>query len=681
MDDNRLVLCSFPEPRDWALKNGQDSYCQSGLKIAEEVMEEILTRHPTARTLRDEGNIVQIQDDDFVIVEADNPLAVESIKITSKRPSMIFVVWPENMSEWHADRTNKREPRVWIHPRNNVKNWDAPPRTRVSKRKAKKEEDDEEPVQKKKRGRPRKQVIPEENDEDQKEEQEEIQDKKQNKKEKKKKEEKKKEKKKAKEEPQASTSMVTRSSGRTFRKTYEEFDDEEVEFDDEEEEVEDSEIEETEEAKPEESKDEVDEDAEDVQTKEEAKIENVQDEVEEEDVKAIESASTQKMVSEAKMELEIKEAVSNSVQNQNGDQITTNGNLERPNPSSPVVPVTLAPNVAAEDWSRNIYGAVLPPPANNVQPTAPITETPKRPVGRPRKNKDGQAVQNGANGLPREINANAAHQAQAPAAPATPNQALMHHEQEDRARRAQAERMRFEQIQHHNGFGFGGLPGTTQQQQQYRGSMGAHQGLGGYTYPGYSHHHQGVPGYFGCGYSNAQTASSSNAPPPAGPSNGVGFRPSSNGAATVPGTADYGGFAGGMNAHPHGYPGAYHEAYGGVYPGPPNQFSARAGSNQAANGYPGSTTHLAGQPGFNQGAAAYPGTLPGAHQGYGAYGGYAAGYPEPYHGAGAHFGGYPAANPGAAAYPYRADPVNPDGNQGGAVNNAGAERWNDGRNL
>ncbi|PIC19956.1 hypothetical protein B9Z55_025313 [Caenorhabditis nigoni] len=677
MDDNRLVLCNFPEPRDWALK----------------VMEEILTRHPTARTLRDEGNIVQIQDDDFVIVEADNPLAVESIKITSKRPSMIFVVWPENMSEWHADRTNKREPRVWIHPRSNVKNWDAPPRTRVSKRKAKKEEDDEEPVQKKKRGRPRKQVIPEGNDEDQKEEQEEVQDKKQKKKDKK-------EKKKTKEEPQASTSMVTRSSGRTFRKTYEEFEDEEVEFDDEEEEVEDSEVEEAEEAKPEESVDEVHEEAEDVQTKEEANVE-VQDKEEEEDVKAIESAPTQKMVSEAKMELEIKEAVSNSVQNQNGDQITTNGNLERPNPSSPTVPVALVPNVAAEDWSRNIYGAVLPQPANNVQPTAPITETPKRPVGRPRKNKDGQAAQNGGNGLPRELNANsgnnqyAVQQAQAPAAPAVPNQAVLHHEQDDQARRAQAERARYEQLQHHNGFGFGGLPGTSQQ--QYRGSMGAHQGLGGYTYPGYSHHHQGVPGYFGCGYSNAQTASSSNAPPAAGPS-GVAFRPSSNGASTVPRTADYGAFAGGMNAHPHGYPGAYHEAYGGAYPGSPNQFSARVGSNQAANAYPGSSTHLAGQPGFNQGAngydgapnhlaarpgqgaAAYPGTLPGAHQGYGAYGGYAAGYPEPYHGAGAHYGGYPAANPGAAAYPYPADPVNPDANQG-AVNNAGAERWNDGRNL
>ncbi|CAO4382324.1 unnamed protein product [Caenorhabditis nigoni] len=70
--------------------------------------------------------------------------------------------------------------------------------------------------------------------------------------------------------------------------------------------------------------------------------------------------------------------------------------------------------------------------------------------------------------------------------------------------------MRHEQLQHHNGFGYGGQPATTQQQ-QYRASMGAQQGLGGYTYPGYSHYQQGVStskGYFGCSYSNTQAARS-----------------------------------------------------------------------------------------------------------------------------------------------------------------------------
>ncbi|ULT83810.1 hypothetical protein L3Y34_012826 [Caenorhabditis briggsae] len=716
MDDNRLVLCSYEEPRDWALKNGQKVYCDSALKITKEVLEEILKRHPSARKLRDEGNIVRIQDDDFVVVEANNTLAVESIKFSSKRPSVIFVVWPLNLSEWNADRTNKREPRVWVHPRKYVKKWETRKKKRVYKRKAKKEKYDEEPAQKvaKKRGRPRKRVSSEENDEEEEEEQEEIQDKKQKKK-----------KKETDKKLHAPTSMVTRSSGRTSRKTYEEFDDEEVEFDDEDEEVEDSEVEEDEE-----DEDEVEEDVEAVQDKAENNIESAQDE-KKEDTKAIDSVSTQKEANEAKMELEIKEVVSNSVQNQNGDQIKTNGNLERANPSHPAVPVALIPDVDDRDWSRNIYNAVLPPPANNVLPTAPITSTPKRPVGRPPKNKDRKSARNGANGLSQELNANngnntyAAQQAQAPGSPAVPNQALMHQEQmmqEEQNRRTLAERARYEQLQKQNGFDYGGRPATTQQQ-DYRvyppftstasTSMGAQQGLVGYTYPGHSHYQQGVStsnaaGYFGCSSSNTQAARSSDVPAAAnitGPSNGIASRSSPNGAGAVPEAANYGAYAGGypgMNVYPTGYPGANHEAYGGVYPGSPTHFSGRPGSNQATNGYPGSQTHLAAQPGSNQGANAYGGApthlvaRPGSNQGAAAYPGYGAypgahpqaytgarylepaRYPEPYHGVGAYYGGYPAANPGAAAYPYPADPVvNPDANHG-AANNAGAY---DGRNI
>ncbi|CAS00128.1 Protein CBG27956 [Caenorhabditis briggsae] len=596
MDDNRLVLCSYEEPRDWALKNGQKVYCDSALKITKEVLEEILKRHPSARKLRDEGNIVRIQDDDFVVVEANNTLAVESIKFSSKRPSVIFVVWPLNLSEWNADRTNKREPRVWVHPRKYVKKWETRKKKRVYKRKAKKEKYDEEPAQK-----------------------------------------------------------VAKKS----------------------------------------------------------------------------SVSTQKEANEAKMELEIKEVVSNSVQNQNGDQIKTNGNLERANPSHPAVPVALIPDVDDRDWSRNIYNAVLPPPANNVLPTAPITSTPKRPVGRPPKNKDRKSARNGANGLSQELNANngnntyAAQQAQAPGSPAVPNQALMHQEQmmqEEQNRRTLAERARYEQLQKQNGFDYGGRPATTQQQ-DYRvyppftstasTSMGAQQGLGGYTYPGHSHYQQNVStsnaaGYFGCSSSNTQAARSSDVPAAAnitGPSNGIASRSSPNGAGAVPEAANYGAYAGGypgMNVYPTGYPGANHEAYGGVYPGSPTHFSGRPGSNQATNGYPGSQTHLAAQPGSNQGANAYGGApthlvaRPGSNQGAAAYPGYGAypgahpqaytgarylepaRYPEPYHGVGAYYGGYPAANPGAAAYPYPADPVvNPDANHG-AANNAGAY---DGRNI
>ncbi|PIC15014.1 hypothetical protein B9Z55_027124 [Caenorhabditis nigoni] len=86
--------------------------------------------------------------------------------------------------------------------------------------------------------------------------------------------------------------------------------------------------------------------------------------------------------------------------------------------------------------------------------------------------------------------------------------------------------MQHEQLQQHNGFGYGGQPATTHQQ-QYRASMGTQQGLGGYTFPEYSHYQQGVPtskGYFGCSYSNTQAARSSDAPAAAnmpGPSNGV----------------------------------------------------------------------------------------------------------------------------------------------------------------
>ncbi|CAO4382323.1 unnamed protein product [Caenorhabditis nigoni] len=125
--------------------------------------------------------------------------------------------------------------------------------------------------------------------------------------------------------------------------------------------------------------------------------------------------------------------------------------------------------------------------------------------------------------------------------------------QEEQNRRAQAERMQHEQLQQHNGFGYGGQPATTHQQ-QYRGSMGAQQGLGGYTYPGYSHYQQGVPtskGYIGCSYSNTQAARSR--------------------------AANYGAYAGGypgMNAYPNGYPGANHTAYAGTYIGICGQQSA-----------------------------------------------------------------------------------------------------------